>query len=491
MRNYLLFKSCILSLLIAVTGCDKGGELGKQSKGTDKLFTARKSDLVIGLLLKGSVNAKEKYKLALEANLNTRLNWIAEENTQVKINDVIIKFDTEDLVQGIDDLKVTIDSTEKDLLIKNEEKRILESENKASIRTAKDSVTSAEEAFGRYRKYDGKKAKDGKELSVSNREKAYKDTQKSYNDKQDVISNKIYDDDASKEKDTKALADLKQTMEEAENSLKNAELDLKIFKRYTQPNKLTDLKNKLEQAQLNLEKVKISTASRMIQKDNSIFSLEKKLKKYKKDLKRAEEYLTMMEIKAPIDGILVYGDMDGRGRGKDVEIGMEVRKKQVLATIPDMNNLIVDFELPEQFRHKVNKGAKVLITPESIPSLKADGKVSEIAMVPVNQLHWDRSSPKIYRSKIELDDQPKDLVSGMNVQVEVITETLKDVVNVPVEAIFEEEGEYFVYLKGRLKTKKQVVEIGKSNDNYVHVVKGLEENDVVYLYRPFEKSSSD
>lgn len=488
-RNF--YALCICALLVTSLGCSPDENANAKSSGTDKLFTVRKGDLVIGTMLTGSVNAKKKHKLALEAGIKTDLNWIVEQNTMVSAGDVVIKFDKDELIEKVDNLRIDVDSSEKELLIEREKKRILASENKASIRKSTDAVTVAEDAYSRFWKYDGKKAKDDKQLAIANAEKSYNDAKKNYLEKSDDISSKMYDDEETKEADEDALEGLKQKMETAENSYNNSILGLKIFKRYTHPNKLSTLTNSLEQAKLNLEKVKISTASSMVQKDNHINRLEKQYKKRKKDLKRYESYIPQMEIKAPVDGIFVYGDMDRRRHKIEIKIGMEVKRKRVLATIPEMNNLIVDFELPEQFRHRVNEGARVLISPESIPTLTIEGKVDEIAMVPVNQIHWDASSPKIYKSKISLDKQNDQLVSGMNVRAEITTDVIKDAVNIPVEAVFEEDGEYFVYKKSMLKSKKQVVELGKSSEDYVHVIKGLNEGDVVYLYRPFEQKSSD
>ena len=480
---------CVATLVIG--GCADNSAKNEDSSGTDKLFTARKSDFVVTTLLTGTVNAKKKYKLAMEAGITTNLNWIVDENTKVKAGEPVIKFEKEDLIQKIEDLKIDVDSSEKGLLIERERKLILKSENISIIREINDNVTSAEGALSRYVKYDGKKQKNGKELTVTNAKKSYNDAKVAELAKSDVISNKIYDNDAAKDADELKLATLEQATITKENSYDNSVLDLKIFKRFTHPNMLTALKNKLDQSKLNLEKAKISTASSMVQKDNTIFKLVKKDKKLKKDLLKNEGYLPLLDVVAPVDGIVVYGDMDRRRNKIEIKIGMQVKRKQVLVTIPDMNNLVIDFELPEQFRHKVKNEAKVLISPMSIPSLKIPGKVAEIAMVPVNQISWDASSPKIYKSKITLDIQKKELVSGMNVQVEVITAIVKKSINVPVEAIFEEDGEYFVYKKGVLKTTKQVVALGKSNESYVDVVKGLNEGDVVYLYRPFAQESSD
>lgn len=480
----------LVSLAIGcVTGCSRDQN---KSENMDKLFAVRQSDLVIGTLLRGTANAKQKHKLFPEAAYRNKLTWIEEENVSVKKGDVVIRFETQDLLEDIDERKLSIESKQKSIDIAKEEKRILLSENQSSLRIASDAVDSAEEAYARYYKYDGKKAKDDLVRGVETQEKALLKAKNDYRDRMDEISNTIYDDEAGKNQALTQLEQLKNVAEQKEQQYDAAKFGLKIFKKYTYPNTLTARLNALEHAKLNHEKVLVSTASRVVQKDENITRIENELRRAKKELERIEGYFPLMEVKAPESGIMVYGDADRKGNERvEIEVGMECYRKRVLATIPEMDHLIVNFELPEQFRHRVGTEASVIITPDSIPSLKITGQVSDIAVVPVHQVSWDRTSPKIYHSKIILDEQDENFVSGMNVQIEIIEEILEQVVNIPVEAVFDEDGEYFVYLKGVGKIQKQIVEIGKSNDQYVHVSKGLAVNDIVYLYSPYKLDASE
>ena len=114
------------------------------------------------------------------------------------------------------------------------------------------------------------------------------------------------------------------------------------------------------------------------------------------------------------------------------------------------------------------------------------GKITKIASLPVTLIPWDQNSPKIYQTNVDFTGYDKRVVSGMSVQVEVISRVLQDVMYVPVEAVFEEGGHLIVYLKTLSGPEKQVIKIGESNNNYVEVTEGLEEGDEVYLYRPFQ-----
>eukprot|EP00831_Metopus_contortus_P017702 TRINITY_DN17478_c0_g2_i2.p1 TRINITY_DN17478_c0_g2~~TRINITY_DN17478_c0_g2_i2.p1 ORF type:complete len:200 (-),score=47.85 TRINITY_DN17478_c0_g2_i2:84-683(-) len=198
-----------------------------------------------------------------------------------------------------------------------------------------------------------------------------------------------------------------------------------------------------------------------------------------------------MQFISPVEGVVIYGDPDRRWGNPEVRPGMDVRRRQVLLTIPDMSKLIVEFDLPEQFRSQVKLNDRVVVRPESLTNVSVNGKLMEISQLPVNQIHWDSNSPKIYKSKVSLNRHDPRMVSGMSVQLEVITEVLKNVLYVPVEAVYEDTGKFIVYKRSFGKPVRKEVKIGKANDSYVEIVEGLTEGDVVYLYRPFQKSQSD
>ena len=208
-------------------------------------------------------------------------------------------------------------------------------------------------------------------------------------------------------------------------------------------------------------------------------------------LEKYQSYVPLMELKAPEDGIVIYVDPDRRWGNDEIKIGMDVSKGHILLTIPEMSNLMVDFDLPESYRSKTKAGDRVIISPDSLPGVKFEGVISRIATLPVNQIFWDDSSPKIYRSRITLDQQDPRLVNGMTVQLDVVSEVLKNVLFIPVEAVFEDDSRFFVYRNVDGSPEEVDVKIGRSNDNFVEITDGLKDGDIVYLYRPYQKKQTE
>ena len=455
----------------------------------DRIYTVIRSDMPIGVMLKGSVNAKKKHKLALEAPFPTKLVKVSDENAKVKSGDIVAEFETSDLQTKIDDLKLSIEQTKKDLSIAQEERTVLLSTNAAEIRSAKDNVTTAQDAYSQYFRLEGPKERDTKDLAVSDAKLALEEAENALKTAEDTYNTTVYSSEEEERKAKQEIEKLEQKRDSAKTKLNSAELDRKLFKRYTHPNKIRELRNKLAQAKLNYEKTKVSTQSSLMQKDNRIYTYEISIRNNERQLELHQSWLPMMTLRAPTNGIITYGDPDRVWGNPEVKVGMDGRRRQVIITIPDMSQMIVDVNLPEQYRSKVGIGDKVVITPESLETVKMKGQIASIASLPVHTIPWDKSTPKIYRTVVSFHDKNPKIVSGMSVQVEVVSRILQNVISIPVEAVFEEGGQLLVYRKSFSGPEKVPIKIGASSDSAVEILEGLNEGDEVFLYRPFQSKT--
>ena len=117
-------------------------KLEQQKRATDaesdRTYKVKREDLPIGLIQGGTVNASNKHKLALQANFKTKLLWVVDENSWVKKGDVLLRFETDELKQKIEDYEIDLDNLKKELDIAIEDGKILESTNAADIQSAID-----------------------------------------------------------------------------------------------------------------------------------------------------------------------------------------------------------------------------------------------------------------------------------------------------------------------------------------------------------------
>ena len=467
---------------------NKGGGV---SRDPDRTYRVAKGDMTLGLRLNGTIVANKKHKLGLEANFATQILTVVDENTPVKEGDVLIEFEDSDLIERIEEMRTTLSNTEEELVIAIENEKIQERTNEVTLREAEDRVRQTESDLRKYLRLTRSQKRDSNDLAIANAESALATAKKNYSDKKYDIAHSGVTDDAARKANENDLKNLQSKIESSENSLNQAEIEGKSFKHYDDPIKLMSLNNSVEQARLSLEKARISTSSSLIQAKKRVDNLRANSRRQAATLERYESYLPMMKLTAPTDGIVIYGDPDRRWGGEDIKPGLEVRKGEILLTIPEMTNLMVNFDLPEAFRSKVTVGNQAIITPEAITTLKIKGQITEIATLPVNQMYWDETSPKIYPSRIALEAQDPQLVNGMSVIVEIVSSVLHDVISVPMEAVFENDKGFFVFVNRNGNPEEVEVTIDESNDTSVRITEGLKDGDVVYLYRPYQKKQSD
>ncbi|MBR2357321.1 MAG: efflux RND transporter periplasmic adaptor subunit [Lentisphaeria bacterium] len=460
-------------------------ELKNAEASVDRTFTLKKGDLVLGITQPGTVSAKKKHRVVPQANVRSTIVWIIEENARVKKGDVVVKLDPTDLENRVLDGKIELENLEKEQELALETQKLEESTQAANMKAAEDRVSKADDALRKYLRFERRQKRDSLDLNISNSESKLDDARETY---RNYKANPETDTDEDKQKAYKKnLANAQSSIDSAENELENNESSRRLWKMYDDPSKLKALYNEVDQADLNMEKVKVAIQSSRARTNRSLHNYTRRIRRVRENLDQNEKFLRMMTLYAPADGIVIYGNPDRPHSNPDIKPGMEVWRGMILMTIPEMSDMVVNLDLPEQYRSKVKVGDRVVVTPDSMPSVKFHGTVDMIPTLPVNIIFWDSTSPKVYKSRIRFDKQSELLVNGMSVQIEVITNTIKDTLFIPVEAIFEDKERFYVYMQTPGGGNKEVdVKIGESNDRFVQILDGLKEDDVIYLYRPHQ-----
>ena len=91
--------------------------------------------------------------------------------------------------------------------------------------------------------------------------------------------------------------------------------------------------------------------------------------------------------------------------------------------------------------------------------------------------------PKInvFDVEVSISDNDGELKPGMSASAKIIINRRQDVISVPLEAVFEKEGETVVYRKNK---KKQVVTVGEKNSMSIEILTGLDGDEEICLLDP-------
>lgn len=191
-----------------------------------------------------------------------------------------------------------------------------------------------------------------------------------------------------------------------------------------------------------------------------------------------QKLFNSLEIKAPKAGIITYYKYPW---GEIVKTGYKVGPyNSIIATIPEMSNLISRTYINEIDISKVKAGQSVKIGIDAFPDKQLSGEVISVANI---GQAMPNSDAKVFEVKIKIFGKDKDLKPAMTTSNAIEAGIYKDTLMVASDAVFENDSLKFVYL-GKDHPVKQIVWLGEENENYVLIRKGLKENDVVWLSEP-------
>ncbi len=156
--------------------------------------------------------------------------------------------------------------------------------------------------------------------------------------------------------------------------------------------------------------------------------------------------------------------------------------------IGDLSQYLIHYKVSEIDLSKIKIGQPVDITLDSWPEKIFQGVVDSIGSISAleqNEL-GPFSSPthqlSKYIAKISLTDTVPELRPGLSCMVFIRTVTKKDILVVPVAAVYTAEADkQFVFFKQGEEYQPRVVETGIGNVDFVEVLSGLQEGETVSL----------
>jgi multidrug efflux pump subunit AcrA (membrane-fusion protein) len=219
----------------------------------------------------------------------------------------------------------------------------------------------------------------------------------------------------------------------------------------------------------------------LLKKKQEVNRVDRKYISYRQILERSEELQKLfnsLEITAPKAGIVTYFKFPW---GEIIKTGSKVGPyNSVIASIPEMSNLISRTYINEIDISKVKVGQNVKLGIDAFPAKQLSGQVISVANI---GQAMPNSDAKVFEVKIKIFGKDKDLKPAMTTSNAIEAGTFSDTIMVASDAVFENDSLRFVYL-GAKNPVKQVVWLGDENENNVLIKKGLKEGDVVWLTEP-------
>lgn len=196
-------------------------------------------------------------------------------------------------------------------------------------------------------------------------------------------------------------------------------------------------------------------------------------------ISQAEEGLQDLEVRAPHDGIFALKKVWGRRP----EVGQMVWGGNAVAEIPKPETMEAQIYVLEADAGGLEVGLPATILLDAHPGVAYQAKVNKVAALAQRRNH--RVPIQYFAVTLALERTvPEVMKPGQRVQAVLTLDEREDVLTVPRQAVFEEDGKKIVYTLRGGRFEPVEVELGPAAPGRLVIEKGLEEGDRIALRDP-------
>lgn len=470
-------------------------------------YTVKRTDLVISVLESGSLKALHALDIRSDVEGTTTLISIVPEGTLIGEEDVrqqkvLIELDSSALRDNATQQEITLNKAKSDFDQAEENLKIQLKQNESDIKSGELKLKFAhmdlEKHLGEIL-VSTKLSEDEIDFTslVNSKDLGGESLQQKRNLQSDI--------ELAKEEVTLAQNKLNWTRElfskgyvtrdemEADSlslkrkkvALEQAHTAMDLFLEYDFAKETEKLISDKVEAQRELEQISSRARSKEVQAradwEAKKLNYDLQLNKFRK----LKDQIEKCTIRATQPGLVVYaGSGNWRRQQSPIEEGASVRERQPLISLPDLSVMAVDVKVIESAVKKVKKGQKAFIRLDVFPDLRLSGYVNKVAVVPDSQVGWLNPDLKVYSTEIIIEGKNINLKPGSTASVEIISETLSDVIKVPLQAVFPYDGQSLCYVIKKGYYEARPVELGNAGESFIHILKGLEEGEQILLREP-------
>ena len=245
--------------------------------------------------------------------------------------------------------------------------------------------------------------------------------------------------------------------------------------------KLADAQQKLKEAEAKLKSDKTSDAA----------DVEGKRQKHDQaafKVKQMERALSVLVLRAPSDGIVTvlnnWNASGFLGAGAPFKQGDRAWPGAAIAELPDLSTLEISARVDETERGRLQGGQPVTIRMDAIPDREFTGRISQISTTASTDFTGGWPFPRNFAVRISIDSSDPRLRPGMQANVRIATDHIRDGITIPPQALFHDAGQTVAYVLTGRKFSERAVEVTLRHTDQLLIGKGLEPGERVALQEP-------
>ena len=284
-----------------------------------------------------------------------------------------------------------------------------------------------------------------------------------------------------------------QKAEAAFTSLEDAERNLRAIKEnaFSTKSQIASGRSQVNSAESSYEQSLNSQASAYWNDLSSQQSAEAQIAKTAESIKQADIKLELIlmeleEVKKSLDDYKIYAAYDGIVLSSDFRAGEQSNSAGGISVIS--SDYVISTSVSENDISKVSAGDKAFITLDAYQGIEFEGEVEKI--IPISNDENGIISLIVLIGFEEVEGL--EIFYGLSANTSIIAEMAVDVIYVPIQSVYKENGKSYVDLLiseqvdqeniGK-SIKKVEVTTGINDYLYIEIVSGLKVGDVIVTSR--------
>jgi RND family efflux transporter MFP subunit len=457
-----------------------------------KFASAKHADLRVSVTEEGKLRAVKSHPIFPQLRGSSRITFLAPEGATVKKGDLVVAFDKKAFEEQLLTTQTELAAAQRAFAIAQLAVDIQDRTGASAVKLAETKLREAQVSLKTYEEMEGPQKLNKTESDMNEARGKHAEAMKKVAEAQRQMEDQLFTDDDQRKQVEREFNAAKETAKTLKNTVESLQIQRKIFRAYEYPQNMENKQLAQENAVLEVAKAKVAAKSELQQKQEEATKQKDLIERHTRRVADLKQDIERCELKAPTDGIIIYGDPDNNRiyYGQQIKVGSEWYGSNTIMTIPDLSAFEIDFNIAEEYRGRLVEGALADITVEAVPGLRMTGKLTKISKLARPRVEYDPSSPKVFDGTVTPEKNDPRMISGMTARVEIVTEQVSNVLQVPVESVFNDDGKPVCYVRRpEGKPEKREVKPGRSNDHFVEIVDGLKEGEEVQLFVPSEGST--
>jgi len=392
----------------------------------------------------------------------------------VKKGDLLVELASDEIDDKIRDGDIKEASAKAAFQAAEKELQILVDENASKIRKAELAYTLAKDAAKKFEEGEAVELRQDATLEMEKAkyvlqraEEQLKDSQKLY--EQGYVTRIDLENDRFAEYQAKL-------------ELAKAELALKVVEKYTIPMSLKEKESAVTEAKKELERTKNQAQASEAKATAEVLAKKSEFTITQDKLAKLRDQKAKARIVAPTEGLVVYSKNNDWHRSEtQIEEGAQVYERQSLIELPDTTKMKVVIRVHEAKTERLRIGLPATVEIEGFSGQQFSGRVCKIAVLADSSSRWLNPNLKEYETEILLDGTFSQLKPGITARAQILVAELRNVLAVPVQAVFGKGSKYFVFVDNNGDVKPVEVKVGASSNEYAEIKDGLAEGLMVRL----------